>query len=76
MVYILGLLLIVIKACSSNNIFNRENNWKSCIAGNDILEVKFDFGSPHGSIDYSKLSTKADFCLKVCYRNGSFKFSS
>ena len=35
-----------IKACSSNNIFNSENSWKTCIAGNDILEVKFDFTIP------------------------------
>ena len=35
-----------IKACSSNNIFSRDNSWKICIAGNDILEVKFDFTIP------------------------------
>ena len=35
-----------IKACSSNNIFNNKNSWKTCIAGNDILEVKFDFTIP------------------------------
>ena len=35
-----------IKACSSNNIFNSKNSWKTCISGNDILEVKFDFTIP------------------------------
>ena len=35
-----------IKACSSNNIFNSKNIWKTCIPGNDILEVKFDFTIP------------------------------
>ena len=35
-----------IKACSSNNIFNSKNSWKTCIPGNDILEVKFDFTIP------------------------------
>jgi len=35
-----------IKACPSNNIFNSTNNWKVCIPGNDILEVKFDFTIP------------------------------
>ena len=35
-----------IKACISNNIFESSNNWKPCIPGNDILEVKFDFTIP------------------------------
>jgi len=35
-----------IKACSSSNIFNSKNSWKTCISGNDILEVKFDFTIP------------------------------
>tara|TARA_Y100000741_G_scaffold356956_1_gene334228 strand:- start:563 stop:1315 length:753 start_codon:yes stop_codon:yes gene_type:complete len=35
-----------IKACISNDIFDSSNNWKPCIPGNDILEVKFDFTIP------------------------------
>ena len=35
-----------IKACVSNDIFDNTNNWKPCIPGNDILEVKFDFTIP------------------------------
>ena len=35
-----------IKACISNNIYDSPNNWRTCIAGNDILEVKFDFTIP------------------------------
>jgi hypothetical protein len=35
-----------LKACASNKIFNNINNWKSCIPGYDILEVKFDFTIP------------------------------
>ena len=35
-----------IKACESGSIFNSTNNWKACIPGNDILEVKFDFTIP------------------------------
>ena len=29
-----------------NNIFGNDYNWKSCIPGYDILEVKFDFTIP------------------------------
>jgi len=35
-----------IKACQSNSIFSNINNWKTCIPGNDILEVKFDLTIP------------------------------
>ena len=35
-----------IKACKSNSIFSNINNWKTCIPGNDILEVKFDLTIP------------------------------
>ena len=35
-----------IKACSSQNIFDKNHNWKVCIPGNDILEVKFDLNIP------------------------------
>jgi len=35
-----------IKACQSNSIFNSAYDWKLCIPGNDILEVKFDFTIP------------------------------
>ena len=35
-----------IRACESNDIFESQNNWKKCIPGNDILEVKFDFTIP------------------------------
>ena len=36
-----------LKACSSNDIFAKKNkNWKVCIPGNDILEVKFDLNIP------------------------------
>ena len=35
-----------LKACASNKIFNNINNWKTCIPGYDILEVKFDFTIP------------------------------
>ena len=35
-----------IKACSSKNIFEKNQNWKACIPGNDILEVKFDLNIP------------------------------
>lgn len=35
-----------IKACSSKNIFEKNQNWKVCIPGNDILEVKFDLNIP------------------------------
>lgn len=35
-----------IKACSSFNIFETNQNWKVCIPGNDILEVKFDLNIP------------------------------
>jgi len=35
-----------IKACSSKNIFEENHNWKVCIPGNDILEVKFDLNIP------------------------------
>ena len=47
MVYILGLLLIVIlKPVRLTISLIVKNSWKSCIAGNDILEVKFDFTIP------------------------------
>ena len=35
-----------IKACATNNMFNNINNWKTCIPGNDILEVKFNSTIP------------------------------
>ena len=35
-----------IKSCSSQNIFEKEHEWKLCIPGNDILEVKFDLNIP------------------------------
>ena len=35
-----------IKACSSQDIFEKNHNWKECISGNDILEVKFDLNIP------------------------------
>ena len=35
-----------IKACSSQDIFEKNQNWKECISGNDILEVKFDLNIP------------------------------
>ena len=35
-----------IKACSSFKIFETNQNWKVCIPGNDILEVKFDLNIP------------------------------
>ena len=35
-----------IKACSSQDIFEKDHNWKECISGNDILEVKFDLNIP------------------------------
>ena len=35
-----------IKACSSQNIFEENQNWKVCIPGNEILEVKFDLTIP------------------------------
>jgi len=35
-----------IKACASNDIFNTQHNWKVCIPGYDILEVKFDCTIP------------------------------
>ncbi len=35
-----------IYACSSNSIFDKTHNWKVCIPGNDILEVKFDLTIP------------------------------
>jgi hypothetical protein len=35
-----------LQACVSNNIFGNDYNWKSCIPGYDILEVKFDFTIP------------------------------
>lgn len=36
-----------LKACSSDDIFTKKNkNWKVCIPGNDILEVKFDLNIP------------------------------
>ena len=35
-----------IKACQSNSVFSNKNNWKTCIPGNDILEVKFDLTIP------------------------------
>ena len=35
-----------IKSCSSQNLFEKEHEWKLCIPGNDILEVKFDLNIP------------------------------
>ena len=35
-----------IKACSSQDLFEKNHNWKECISGNDILEVKFDLNIP------------------------------
>ena len=35
-----------IRACISNDIFKNQYNWRTCIPGNDILEVKFDFTIP------------------------------
>ena len=35
-----------IKACVSKHIFNKNENWKNCISGYEILEVKFDFTIP------------------------------
>ena len=35
-----------IKACYSKNIFKKNHDWKVCIPGNDILEVKFDLNIP------------------------------
>ena len=35
-----------IQACASNSIFENAHNWKVCIPGNDILEVKFDLTIP------------------------------
>ena len=35
-----------INACSSQNIFEENQNWKVCIPGNEILEVKFDLNIP------------------------------
>ena len=35
-----------IKACTAQNIFKDKCNWKICIPGNDILEVKFDLTIP------------------------------
>ena len=35
-----------LKACSTDNIFDKKNIWKSCIAGYDILELKFDWTIP------------------------------
>jgi len=35
-----------IHACSSDKIFEKNHNWKICIPGNDILEVKFDLTIP------------------------------
>ena len=35
-----------IKACSSKNMFENNHNWKVCLPGNDILEVKFDLTIP------------------------------
>ena len=35
-----------IKACSSKNMFENNHNWKVCVPGNDILEVKFDLTIP------------------------------
>ena len=35
-----------IKACSSKNMFENNYNWKVCVPGNDILEVKFDLTIP------------------------------
>lgn len=35
-----------IKSCSSQNLFEKEYEWKLCIPGNDILEVKFDLNIP------------------------------
>ena len=35
-----------INACISSDIFNSKDNWRVCIPGNDILEVKFDFTMP------------------------------
>ena len=35
-----------IKASSSQDLFEKNHNWKECISGNDILEVKFDLNIP------------------------------
>ena len=35
-----------LRACASNKIFNNLENWKTCIPGYDILEVKFDLTMP------------------------------
>ena len=44
--YISDLHLIELQACVSNNVFGNDYNWKACIPGYDILEVKFDFTIP------------------------------
>ncbi len=35
-----------LRACVAENIFENKRNWKLCIPGYDILEVKFDFTIP------------------------------
>lgn len=35
-----------IYACSNDKLFENDYNWKICIPGNDILEVKFDLTIP------------------------------
>ena len=35
-----------IYACSNDTLFENDYNWKICIPGNDILEVKFDLTIP------------------------------
>ncbi len=35
-----------IRSCISNSLFNTKNQWKKCIDGYDILEVKFDTTIP------------------------------